>query len=144
MLYFLQRLVEKLRFNLKVLTEAYFECNFSSCSSIFWEAEGTGFAARAIIDSLNKQNPFSDRLFACFPQKYFLQWASWKTARNQNIKGVSNCMIWDSTVGMVFDKTVFPTHFVTSKKNAWMHEIKWLGSVEKLDFICFLTILLVD
>lgn len=139
MLYLLQTVVKNSGLT-QVLIETYFECNFSSCSSIFREAESTAFAARTVIVSLNKQNSFSDRFITCLPQKYFLQWASQKTARNQNIKGVFNCRIWDSTAGMVFDKTIFSTHIVTSKKSAWMHEMKRLCSLEELDFICFLSI----
>lgn len=75
------------------------------------------------------------QVYCFFTSEYFLQWASQKTARNQNIKGVFNSRVWDSTAGIVFDKTMFLTHIVMSKKNAQMHEIKWLGSLEKLNFV---------
>lgn len=67
---------QNIRFKIQVLTESYYEFNFSFCIFIFCEAEGTAFVARTVITFLNTQNSFSDRFIACLSQKYLLQWTS--------------------------------------------------------------------
>jgi len=76
LLYLSHTLCQNIRFKIQVLTESYYEFNFSFCIFIFCEAEGTAFVARTVITFLNKQNSFSDRFIACLSQKYLLQWTS--------------------------------------------------------------------
>lgn len=127
---------EKLRFNTSAHRNIFW-MQFLFLQLHLYEAESTAFAARTVIVSLNKQNSFSDRFIACLPQKYFLQWASQKTARNQNIKGVFNCRIWDCTAGMVFDKTMFSAHTVTTKKDHLDERDKMVGFTRNIGFYLF-------
>ena len=118
----LHTLCQNIRFKRQELIESYYECNFSFCSFIFCEAEDKAFVARIVIIFLNKQNSFSDRFIACLSQKYLLQWTSEKIARNRNIEYVLNCVIWNSSAGVVFGKTMFSTHHFQEG---------YLGSLEK-------------